>query len=204
MENGLVAYYGLETRRQIPPSAGVGDLEEEAWVREFLGLQGVSHLLLAVPEPFVQLPLCEAGGPHELAEVALVPFAVVLLESFDKDFELFLVFAALGFANQTLFLADELFLSLLDLLGLVVDLTCGDETALLLERGSAVRVASLGAVALLLSASPGAALPEAWLAGHGQALGLSGLGQLQVVLTIGGALFLEVGIDGFYLYDGLW
>ena len=40
-------------------------------------------LFLAVPEPFVQLPLREAGHSYEVAEVALVPFAVVLLEGLD-------------------------------------------------------------------------------------------------------------------------
>ena len=174
-ENGLVAYYGPEAGSQVLPSHGVGDLEEEAWVGEFLGLLSIPHLLLAVPEPFVQLPLGEAGSPHELAEVALVPLAVVLLEGLNQDLELFVGLTALGFANQAFLFAYELLVSLLDLLGLLVDLASGDEAAPLVERGLAVLVASQGGIALL-AASPGALL-KALVAGQSQALSLSGLGE---------------------------
>ena len=79
----MVAYYGLEAGSQILSSHRVRDLEQQAWVGEFLRLLSIPHLLLAVPEPFVQLPLREAGHSYEVAEVALVKFAVVLLESLD-------------------------------------------------------------------------------------------------------------------------
>ena len=95
----MVADYRLETRRQILPSGSVRDLEQKPWVGQLLGFQGVSDLLLAVPEPFVELPLCEAGDSHQVAEVALVPFAVVLLEGLHQDLELLVGLAALGFAN---------------------------------------------------------------------------------------------------------
>ena len=79
----MVAYYGLEAGSQILSSHRVRDLEQQAWVGEFLRLLSIPHLLLAVPEPFVQLPLREAGYSYEVAEVALVKFAVVLLENMD-------------------------------------------------------------------------------------------------------------------------
>jgi len=79
----LVAYYGLEAGSQILSSHRVRNLEQQAWVGEFLGLLSVPHLLLTIPEPFVQLSLREASHSYEVAEVALVPFAVVLLEGLD-------------------------------------------------------------------------------------------------------------------------
>ena len=79
----MVAYYGLEARSQILSGHRVGDLEQQAWVGEFLRLLSIPYLLLAIPEPFVELPLREASHSYEVAEVALVPFAVVLLEGLD-------------------------------------------------------------------------------------------------------------------------
>jgi hypothetical protein len=68
------------------------------------------------------LPLGEAGDSYEVAEVALVPIAVVLLEGLHEDFELLAGLAAFGFANQAFLISDELFVSLLDALGLLADL----------------------------------------------------------------------------------
>ena len=79
---------------QIVSISGVRDLEDQAWIREFLRGQPFFFLLLAVPEPLVQLLLGVTSFVDQVTEFGIVPCASVQVVDGDEKLGLLLRLSA--------------------------------------------------------------------------------------------------------------